>query len=34
MENEKNKARVKAEEEIQRLEDIRAQKEYTEMLEK
>ena len=34
MENEKNKARQKTEEEQQRLEDIRAQDEYTRMLEK
>lgn len=33
-ENEKNKQRVKHEEELQRLEDIKAQEEYTAMLEK
>ena len=33
-ENEKNKQRVKAEEEFQRLEDIKAQEEYSAMLEK
>lgn len=33
-ENEKNKQRVKREEELQRLEDIKAQEEYTAMLEK
>ena len=33
-ENEKNKQRVKHEEELQRLEDVKAQEEYTAMLEK
>ena len=31
-ENEKNKQRAKHEEELQRLEDIRAQEEYSQML--